>query len=77
MTEQSKILGIIKKEVETLEEDLKQAKIDYADVELVANNWNCKTDRKIKCKEIESQIAILWKIEKYLEGIFTETLAKA
>lgn len=76
MTEQSKILGIIKKEIETLEEDLKQAKIEYADIELDTNDWHCKENRKIKCKVLEGKIEILWKIEKYIQEIYTETLAK-
>lgn len=76
MSEQAKILGIIKKEIQTLEEDLKQAKIEYADMELDTTDWHCKENRKIKCKVLEGKIEVLWKMEKYLQGIFTETLAK-
>ncbi len=76
MNEQSKILEVVKNEIENLEEDLKQAKIEYADVELSPNNWNNKTDRKVKCKVLEGKIEILWKMEKCVQGVFTETLAK-
>jgi len=76
MNEQAKILGIIKDQISTLEEDLKQAKVEYADIELAANDWHCKATRKIKCKELEAQIAILWKIEKSLQGVFNQTFAK-
>lgn len=71
MDEQSKFLGIIKNQILVLEEELKQAKIEYADMELDSNDWQCKTDRKIKCKVLEGQIAILQKMEQGLEGIFT------
>jgi len=76
MNEQAQILQGIKNEIENLEEDLKQAKIDYADIELDSNDWHCKTDRKIKCKVIEGKIEILWKMEKCVQGVFTETLAR-
>ena len=76
MNEQAQILQGIKNEIETLEEDLKQAKIDYADIELDSNDWHCKTDRKIKCKVLEGKIEVLWKMEKFIQGVFTEMLAR-
>lgn len=76
MYEQAKILEGIKNEIDNLEEDLKQAKIEYADIELSPNNWNNKTDRKVKCKVLEGKIEVLWKMEKYVQGIFTQTLSK-
>lgn len=76
MYEQTKILEGIKNEIGNLEEDLKQAKIEYADIELDSNDWHCKTDRKIKCKVIEGKIEVLWKMEKFIQGVFTETLAR-
>ena len=76
MYEQSKILEGIKSEIETLEDDLKQAKIEYADIELSPNNWNNKTDRKVKCKVLEGKIEVLWKMEKFVQSLFTQTLSK-
>ena len=76
MYEQAKILEGIKNEITNLEEDLKQAKIEYADIELDSNDWHCKTDRKIKCKVIEGKIEVLWKMEKYIQSVFTQTLTK-
>ena len=60
MNEQTQLMDAINSEIETLEEDLKQAKIEYADIELDSNDWHCKTERKIKCKVIEGKIEILW-----------------
>lgn len=77
MNEQTQLMDAINGEIETLEEDLKQAKIEYADIELDSNDWHCKTERKIKCKVIEGKIEILWKMKRHVEGIFTKTLAMA
>ena len=76
MNEQSKLVEVIKMEIDELENELKDAKIEYADVELESNDWHCRTERKVKCKVIEGKIEILWKIRRQLQGIFTETLAK-
>ncbi len=76
MNEQAQILEAINNEIGTLEEDLKQAKIEYADIELDSNDWHCKTERKIKCKVIEGKIEILWKMKRHVDGIFTQILAR-
>ena len=75
MDEQTKLLGLIKNEVMVLDESLIQAKIEYADSDLDANDWQCKMDRKMKCKVLEGQITILNKLKQDLLTMFARQLA--
>ncbi|MEI8129330.1 MAG: hypothetical protein WCG95_06900 [bacterium] len=76
MNEQAQILEAIRSEIDELENELKDAKIEYADMELESNDWHCRTDRKVKCKVIEGKIEVLWKMKRHVQGIFTQTLAR-
>jgi hypothetical protein len=64
------IIGLIKNQMIVLEEDLKDAKLRYADVALEKDNWSGKYERELDCKVIEGQIAILSKLEKDFECMF-------
>ena len=54
-----------------LEDDLREAKLRYADVALEKENWSGKYEREMECKVIEGQMRILNKLEKDFECMFT------
>ena len=53
------------------EERLNDAKLKFADANLVKDNWSCAKEREIDCKVLEGQIFILSKIERDLEDMLT------
>ena len=65
------VIGLIKNQMIVLEEDLREAKLRYADVALEKDNWSGKYEREMDCKVIEGQMAILNKLEKDFECMFT------
>jgi fructose-specific phosphotransferase system component IIB len=77
MDEQSKIVELIKTQIKGLEEQLTQAKLEFADSSLAENDWQCKNDRRLKCKVIESQIFILQKMKKEILTLFTKQFVNA
>ena len=77
MDEQSKIVGLIKTQIKELEDQLTQAKIEYADSSLAENDWQCKNDRRMKCKVLESQIFILQKMKKEILTMVTRQFVNA
>lgn len=77
MDEQSKILGIIKTQILALDDELQAAKIQFADSSLAENDWQCKNDRRMKCKVIEGQIAVLQTLEREMVTMFTKQFVTA
>ena len=65
------IIGLIKNQMIVLEDDLREAKLRYADVALEKENWSGKYERELDCKVIEGQMKILSKLEKDFECMFT------
>ena len=65
------VIGLIKNQILVLEEDLREAKLRYADVALEKENWSGKYERELDCKVIEGQMSILSKLEKDFECMFT------
>lgn len=65
------IKGLIKNQKIVLEEELHDAKLKYADVALEEENWSGKYERKMACKVLEGQIAILSKLEMDFENMLT------
>ena len=65
------VIGLIKNQMIVLEEDLREAKLRYADVALEKENWSGKYEREMDCKVIEGQMKILSKLEKDFECMFT------
>ena len=65
------VIGLIKNQMIVLEEDLREAKLRYADVALEKENWSGKYEREMDCKVIEGQMRILTKLEKDFECMFT------
>ena len=64
------VIGLIKNQMIVLEEDLREAKLRYADVALEKENWSGKYERELDCKVIEGQMKILSKLEKDFECMF-------
>ena len=65
------VIGLIKNQMLILEENLREAKLRYADVALEKDNWSGKYEREVDCKVIEGQMAILSKLENDFEWMFT------
>ncbi|MBR1626482.1 MAG: hypothetical protein IJ681_04980 [Bacteroidales bacterium] len=65
------IVGLIKNQMIVLEDDLREAKLRYADVALEKDNWSGKYERELDCKVIEGQISILTKLQRDFECMFT------
>ena len=65
------MMGLIKNQKIVLEEELKIAKLKYADVALEKDNWSGRYEREMDCKVIEGQIAILTKMERDLMDMLT------
>ena len=65
------VIGLIKNQMIVLEEDLREAKLRYADVALEKENWSGKYEKEMDCKVIEGQMKILSKLEKDFECMFT------
>lgn len=65
------IIGLIKNQMIVLEDDLREAKLRYADVALEKENWSGKYERELDCKVIEGQMKILSKLEKDFECMLT------
>ena len=65
------IIGLIRNQRLTLDGALEEAKLKFADIALVDDNWQEKVDRKITCKTIEGQITILNKLERDYMAMFS------
>ena len=65
------MMGLIRNQKIDLEERLNDAKLKFADANLVKDNWSCAKEREIDCKVLEGQISILSKIERDLEDMLT------
>lgn len=65
------MMGLIKNQIIVLEEELKIAKLKYADVALEKDNWSGRYEREMDCKVLEGKIAILTKMERDLMDMLT------
>lgn len=65
------IIGLIKNQMIVLEEQLNDAKIKFAEANLVKDNWSCAKEREIDCKILEGQINILSKLQYDFENMLT------
>lgn len=64
-------MGLIKNHKLILEDELREAKLKFADVALEKENWSGKYERETACKIIEGQIVMLNKLEKDFECMIT------
>ena len=55
------MMGLIRNQKIDLEDRLNDAKLKFADANLVKDNWSCAKEREIDCKVLEGQIFILSK----------------
>ena len=62
------VLGIIRNQINELDDNLDDAKLQFADSCLSENDWQCKNDRKIACKIVQAQVEILEKMEVLIEN---------
>ena len=69
------VMEMMHTEIATLESDLLSAKIDFANSSLDDGDWQCKYERKMTCKMLEAQIAILRKIIKEIPLISAGKMA--
>lgn len=65
------IIGLIRNQMLVLEEHLKDAKIRFAEANLVKDNWSCAKEREIDCKILEGQITILSKLQYDFENMLS------
>ncbi len=70
MSKVSAVVGVIKNQILVCEDELKAAKLRFADSSLDDDNWQGKYDRKVDCKMLEAQISILMKMEREIENMF-------
>lgn len=78
MNEQIKMSGLIRNQVQVLEEELGEAKQNYASYHLDENaDWRCRDNARTKCKVIEGQIFILNKLEKDFASMASAQLVGA
>ena len=63
------MMTLIRNQKTELEESLNEAKLKFADANLIKDNWSCAKEREIDCKVIEGQIGILTKMEYDLENM--------
>ena len=63
------MMTLIRNQKTELEESLNEAKLKFADANLIKDNWSCAKEREIDCKVIEGQISILTKMEYDLENM--------
>lgn len=68
------IIGLIKNQQIVLEDELKEAKINFANIALEKENWSGKFEREVCCRVIEGQISILSKVQKDFEDMLTPTI---
>ena len=69
-------IGLIKNQKLVLEDELREAKLRFADVALERENWSGKYEREMACKVIEGQIAMLNKLETDFECMITPPESK-
>lgn len=65
------MVGLIKNQMNDLEEDLYDAKIKFADATLDKDNWSMAKEREITCKVIEGQISMLTKLQNAYEEMLS------
>ena len=65
------MIGLIRNQKIDLEVRLNNAKLKFADANLVKDNWSCAKEREIDCKVLDGLIFIFSKVEGGLEDMLT------
>ncbi len=61
-TMQENIVEMMSNEVENLQEELTNAKVAFAEINLEDGDYRCRDERKTTCKVLEGQIHMLQKM---------------
>lgn len=75
-TKECAVMGLIKNQIIVLEEKLDEAYKKLGQVSTDEENWSAKYERKMTCKILESQIAILNKLQNDFECMLTPMSSK-
>ncbi|HSA07644.1 MAG TPA: hypothetical protein P5556_10760 [Candidatus Gastranaerophilales bacterium] len=67
MDVKEQILGIVRNQINELDDCLDSAKLHFADTCLSEEDWHNRNDKKINCKMYQAQVEILEKIERLIE----------
>lgn len=65
------MIGLIKNQMNDLDDALNEAKLKFADATLDKDNWSMAKEREIACKVIEGQIAILARLQNAYEEMLS------
>lgn len=68
------IIGLIKNHILVLNDDMKCAKLKYADASLDKDNWRLKYKREIDCNVLQGQMDILNRLKDDIENMFSSTM---
>ena len=61
-TMQQSIISMMDSEIASLENELMEAKMNFADITLEEGDYRCRDERKTNCKMLEAQISITRKM---------------
>ena len=70
MDTREQILGIIRNQINEIDDKLDSAKLNFADTCLSEEEWHNRNEKKINCKMYQAQVAILEKLEEIIEDAF-------
>lgn len=80
MTMQENVMQMMNEQIATLNADLLEAKVAFAEINLEDGDYRCRDERKTNCKVIEGQIymvkKMMDKISSMLPDIKMPMLAK-
>lgn len=68
------IVGLIKNHILVLKDDMKCAKLKYADASFDKDNWRAKYKRETDCKVLQGQMDILSQLKGDIENMFSSTM---
>ena len=69
METKEQVLGIIRNQINEIDDTLDNVKLQFADSCLDENDWQCRNDKKVQCKMYQAQVEILEKMENIIEEI--------
>lgn len=67
MDVKEQILGIVRTQINEIDDQLDAAKLHFADTCLSEEDWHNRNEKKINCKMYQAQVEILEKVEMLIE----------
>lgn len=67
MDVKEQILGIIRTQMNEIDDLLDAAKLNFAETCLSEEEWHNRNEKKINCKMYQAQVEILEKVERLIE----------